>query len=175
MADEYKTGKVFALYSDGHAVKVGTTKDDAQWYDVAEDIQKYINKDYKDADVRYKERQKGKRREIFVLFKQDDKGKTGNEKSTSGTGFTCSVCGKELNDNKYPTCFGCKGKDGKKEEGRSNEYWDKKDELMSRQWAIRTAAIAIQKLEGNVADLETLEQQVAMLADKFYNQAHGII
>lgn len=179
MAEEYKTGKVFAMYSDGHAVKVGTTKDDAEWCDVVEEIQKYVDNSYKDADVRYKVRLEGKRRKIYVLFKQDDKGKAADEKPTGGTGFTCEDCGKELKDGKYKKCYMCGKKNPKskpeKEEGRSNEYWDKRNELMSKQWSIRTAAIAIQKLEGNVPDLETLQQQIVVLADKFYNQAHGII
>jgi len=151
MVDEYKTGKVFAMYSDGHAIKVGETTDNAKWFDVAEDIQKYIDKDYKNADIRYKERQKGKRREIFVLFKQekDSKGKPAEEKPEV--------------------------KNTKEENKPDQAYWAAKDETLSRQGAIRTAAIAIQKLEGGVSDLETLEQQVIMLAEKFSNWIKGII
>ena len=35
--------------------------------------------------------------------------------------------------------------------------------------------LRLQKLEGDVADLETLIQQVIMVADNLYNHAHGII
>lgn len=175
MAEDYKTGIVKALYSDGHAVKVGVNRADpneGEWYDVDEKIQKYVTKDYKGVDVKYKDKQDGKRQVIFLLFKQDGNKapettkQTPAEKSTDGKSI-CPDCGKEK-DPKYPKCWACNNKNPAKktgtEEKRGNEYWDKKDLEIKRGNALNAAASAIGAL-GQVDSIETLQAMIITLAE----------
>lgn len=170
MAEDYKTGKIDSLYSDGHAVKIGDN-----WYDIDEKIQKYVTKEYKGADVKYKDRQDGQRKVIFLLYKQDGNKalettkQTPAEKSTDGKSI-CPDCGKEK-DPKYPKCWTCNKKNPAKktgtEEKRGNEYWDKKDLEIKRGNALNAASNAINALQAEILDIDTLKTMVIALAEGF--------
>lgn len=88
------------------------------WFNANEKAQPYLAKIKEGSKVEISYFEKGVKRDVGII-----KEVSGSEKTKSTTAKPkCEVCGTDLKDNTYPTCYNCKGKTAKKDTGKQKTY-----------------------------------------------------
>jgi hypothetical protein len=98
-------GKILAKKGDNKAFKL----DDGNWYNLNDNVIPYLEKMNKSDEVVVTYEKKGVSRYVSKLTSASTAVEIKTE-TISTTGYVCNVCGKEMKDDKYKTCFVCNKK-----------------------------------------------------------------
>jgi len=99
------------------------------------------------------------------------------EKLDKSKPSTCSVCGKELKNDKYDKCYDCFKKDSSKEtvsnKTNINRYTKSSgvNESIERQAIMKASADAVATaMQGRVDNVDTLAEQIEVLYERLINK-----
>jgi len=158
------SGKILAKKSDNKAFRLG---DD--WYNVNDAVICDLEKINKGSLVTIIFERKGTTRYVSKIITGNEENKNDNPKV-----FKCSVCGKELKNSIFPTCYACKDKLPKKETkiissntGDAKIGYGTPEDINGKEVGCSLGAAATVASGCGFSDPETAAQYVKQLASSF--------
>jgi len=160
-------GKILAKKGDNKAFKLS----DDNWYNLNDNVVPYLEKLSKGDEIIVTYEKKGVSRYVSKLTGAN--AVVEPKKETTSTGFACEVCGKELKDDKYKTCYTCNKKGAAKSIATDKETktytktsYDNPEKTAQIQRGNALNAAAAVASSQQFVDPETASQFTKMLADE---------
>lgn len=164
-------GTIVCKKGDNKAFKMGEV-----WYNVNAPVVPYLEKLNKGDKVVVDFEKKGVTRYVSKIVKAQatKKEEVQEEVTESSTGFACKVCGKELKDDKYETCWTCNKKGLKsKEETKSTKVYDStskigygsSEDIAGKEIGCAVGAASHAAAGQNFADPETAAEWIKIVAN----------
>jgi len=141
---------------------------DNNWYNLNDNVIPYLTKLNKGDEIIASYDKKGISRYVSKIIKATASASAPKEEpKPSTTGFACEVCGKELKDGKFKTCYMCNKKGATKGKTYTKTSYDspEKQEKIMRGNALNAAAAVASSQQ--FADPDVAKQFTLLLAEDF--------
>ena len=165
------TFKVVCKRGGKYLAKI-TFEGEDKWFTATQAVYNYAQKNFEegdDVDIEYNTKN-GQYFVTKIMKAGSGTKKSETSESTSSDKLTCSVCGKELKNDKYDKCYECNQK-ARKSSGSSKSY-GKDSEAIKKESVLHSCAIAVGALAGQI-DPNSLSDYLESLYDKMYKKLFG--
>ena len=176
-----------AFYKNGnYLIKMVLDNGEEIWAKTTKEVHDYAKKMFKEnEECEYDYEEKNGEYTINRILKKG-KGtttkKTATKTSSKTSKYTCEDCGASLKDDKYKKCYACNQKtaktssSGRPDYGKGAPYGSLLPEEQTRRNKLAlTSSVcsAIQVMEGQIGDADTLADMIIVVYDKLYKKLFG--